>query len=117
MTAPDPAKARNERDRQLGLRGACRGDKRFVQPSLPPKVIDELILICDTVCPMKAECLEFALEQSQPVGFIVAAGLRWRSWTFCSICGRKCRGLPLCSDHIGLVHEWIAGHTEQAELE
>lgn len=59
---------------------ACKNDIRFVQRALPVPVVDELIAICQTSCPVMERCLLWAKAQIQPVGFTVAGGRKWTDW-------------------------------------
>lgn len=77
---------------------ACRGDDRFIQRELPETTVAELIAICRT-CPVMQRCLLWAQAQTQPVGFVVAGGQRWKAWNHCSICGKKVRGVDRCPAH------------------
>lgn len=76
----------------------CRGDLRFASRELPEKVIAELIAICHQ-CPVMLRCKLWAEAQTQPVGFVVAGGQRWKAWNYCSICGKKVRGVDRCPAH------------------
>lgn len=80
-------------------RAACNGDERFIQRTLPEKVVAELIEICHS-CPVELRCLRWAEAQTQPVGFAVAGGKRWKAWNTCGICGKKVRGVNRCSAHL-----------------
>lgn len=77
---------------------ACKDDDRFIDRNTAEKVIVELIAICQT-CPVLLRCRLWAEAQTQPVGFVVAGGLRWKAWNHCSICGKKVRGVDRCSLH------------------
>lgn len=79
----------------------CRGDDRFIDREIPEKVIAELIDICRT-CPVVLRCRLWAQAQTQPVGFVVAGGMRWKAWNHCNICGKKVRGVDRCSLHADL---------------
>lgn len=76
----------------------CREDDRFISRELPEKVIAELIDVCHR-CPVMLRCLLWAEAQTQPVGFVVAGGKRWKAWNHCAICGKKVRGVDRCPAH------------------
>lgn len=80
---------------------ACSGDDRYIQRTLPEKVIAELIAKCDE-CPVELRCLKWAEAQTQPVGFAVAGGRRWKAWNNCAICGKKVRGVNRCQLHLNV---------------
>jgi hypothetical protein len=73
-------------------------DDRFIQRDLSEGTIAELILIC-VQCPVRQRCLLWAEAQTQPVGFAVAGGKRWKAWNHCAICGKKVRGIDRCPAH------------------
>lgn len=80
---------------------ACVGDNRFIQRELPERVVVELIDICQT-CPVMQRCFLWAQAQTQPVGFVVAGGRRWKAWNTCSFCGRRVRGTDRCGQHLNI---------------
>lgn len=79
-------------------RGLCQGDLRYTERGHSESELDELQAKCHR-CPVEARCLLWAKAQTQPVGFAVAGGRRWKAWNHCSICGRKIRGLDRCNEH------------------
>lgn len=83
----------------FGDRAACKGDDRFIDRSISEAEVQRLIDICNSVCEVKSRCLQWAEAQTQPVGFVVAGGLRWKAWNHCAICGKKIRGVDRCPAH------------------
>lgn len=77
---------------------ACKNDARFIDRNLSAPVVEELISICNQ-CPVRARCLAWAEAQTQPVGFVVAGGKRWKAWNHCAICGKRVRGVDRCPAH------------------
>lgn len=77
---------------------ACHNDVRFIERTLPEPVIADLIAICHG-CPVEQRCFLWAKAQTQPVGFAVAGGHRWKAWNHCAICGKKVRGIDRCAEH------------------
>lgn len=94
---------------------ACKGDDRFIDRTISDETAAELIDMCNTICAqretevlgddgqplsVKERCLLWAHAQTQPVGFSVAGGERWKAWNHCAICGKKVRGINRCPKHI-----------------
>lgn len=80
-------------------RAACKGDDRFIDRGISEAEVAELIHVCKDVCPVQQRCLLWAQAQTQPVGFVVAGGERWKAWNHCSVCGKKVRGINRCPAH------------------
>lgn len=80
-------------------RAACKDDGRFIDRRISEAEVQLLIDTCNNKCPVKERCLQWANAQTQPVGFVVAGGLRWKAWNHCAICGKKVRGVDRCPAH------------------
>lgn len=84
-----------------GQSALCKDDSRYIERGLEEIEIDELIAKCRR-CPVQARCLLWAEAQTQPVGFVVAGGRRWKAWNHCAICGKKVRGIDRCPAHYNI---------------
>lgn len=84
-------------------RALCKNDDRFIDRGISEDEVAELIEVCHA-CPVEIRCFLWALAQTQPVGFVVAGGERWKAWNHCAICGKKVRGIDRCADHMEARH-------------